>query len=106
MSKVTINAEPHLLNTNVLADDDVLEAVFKTLGKNDQLLKEVKMLFEKKVIDKFARYTSALNSDDDYSGIVVLTVEEQRVFINVFDKANRNVGQAWFDKDEFFSCLD
>lgn len=104
MAKITINATPKA-NNKLLDDRDLLSRVLKTLGKNDQLLREARELLDGGHIDKFARYTSALDVDNDYSGVVLLSHKGVDVVVTLTDVNGVIVDSVAFDKEEFYADL-
>lgn len=108
MAKVEITATPKV-NNKLLDDRDLLSRVLKTLGKNDQLLREARKLLDEGFIDHFARYTSALNSADDYSAVVTLSNsdddDDNDVVVTLINANGDIVDSVVFDKEEFYSCL-
>lgn len=104
MAKVEINATPKA-NNKLLDDRALLSRVLKTLGKNDQLLREARDLLDNGHIDKFARYTSALDVDNDYSGVALLWHQEEDVVVMLTDPCGVVVDSVAFDKAEFYANL-
>lgn len=106
MAKVTITATPRLTNTNVLADDDVLTRALKTLGKNGALLSETRDLLAGGYTNGFARFSSALDADDDFSCVVRLSKDGDCAVMEVLDKGGKVIGRADFDWDAFYNVED